>query len=138
MCKSSFLNAGPYCTSNDGNTARRFFQNADITADIIGVDLQLIEHLHVILTALSSGISIDASKLEAYCIETARLYVQNYPWYYMPQSLHRLLIHGPAVVRHMTLPIGMMSEEAQEARNKDFKKYREVLAKYQGRRQMKT
>ena len=42
----------------------------------------------------------------------------------MPQSLHKILIHGWQVVDEMVLPIGMMSEEALEARNKDFKKFR--------------
>ena len=46
----------------------------------------------------------------------------------MPQSLHKILIHGWQVVDEMVLPIGMMSEEALEARNKDFKKFREFFS----------
>ena len=42
----------------------------------------------------------------------------------MPQS--QILIH---VVDRMALPIGMLSEEAQEARNKDFKKFRESFSR---------
>ena len=43
----------------------------------------------------------------------------------MPPTVHKILIHGPTVVRTSIIPIGQSSEEAQEARNKDFKKYRE-------------
>ena len=47
----------------------------------------------------------------------------------MPQSLHKILIHGWQVVDEMVLPIGMMSEEALKARNKDFKKFHEFFSR---------
>lgn len=43
----------------------------------------------------------------------------------MPSSLHKLLIHGAEIIESAVLPIGMFSEEALEARNKDFRRYRE-------------
>ena len=43
----------------------------------------------------------------------------------MPQSLHKILTHGHQVIQLKRLPIGMLSEEAQESRNKDFKKFEE-------------
>ena len=42
----------------------------------------------------------------------------------MPISLHKVLVHGPAVVEALPLPLGKLSEEAQEARNKDVRAYR--------------
>ena len=42
----------------------------------------------------------------------------------MPASLHKLLIHAPDVVGSCVLPIGCMSEEAAEARNKNVQQYR--------------
>lgn len=47
----------------------------------------------------------------------------------MPQSLHRILIHGAYVIEQFNLPIGLYSEEAQEAKNKDFKKFRESFCR---------
>ena len=47
-----------------------------------------------------------------------------YPWFYIPVSLHKLLIHSADVIRSHLLPIGMYSEEAQEARNKHVGQYR--------------
>jgi hypothetical protein len=35
--------------------------------------------------------------------------------------VHEALIHGSEVIRNAVLPIGQLSEEAQEAKNKDFK-----------------
>ena len=42
----------------------------------------------------------------------------------MAQTVHKVLIHGDDIVQRQTLPIGLMSEEAQETRSKDFKNYR--------------
>ena len=44
--------------------------------------------------------------------------VENYGWYVMPPTLHKLLEHGYQVADILDLPIGMYSEEAQEAQNK--------------------
>jgi len=43
----------------------------------------------------------------------------------MPPSVHKILIHGPSIVASFALPIGQLSEEAQESRNKDIKIYGE-------------
>ncbi|XP_025406345.1 uncharacterized protein LOC112680462, partial [Sipha flava] len=112
-------------TTNDGNTARRFFKNAELTSAITNVDLQLIKRFGVILKTMSSGYEINLEKFEAYTLETAELYVSLYPWYYMPASVHKILIHGTDVIRSALLPIGQLSEEAQEARNKDFRNIRQ-------------
>ena len=37
----------------------------------------------------------------------------------MPQSLHKILIHGPEIIESLVLPIDLSSEETQESRNKD-------------------
>lgn len=62
---------------------------------------------------------------ETYVCETDQIYVQKYPWYPMPPTIHKILLHGPFVIANALLPIGQLSEEAQEARNKDFWKFRE-------------
>lgn len=42
----------------------------------------------------------------------------------MPSSIHKILIHGAEIINNVVLPIGMMSEEALEARNKDVRNFR--------------
>ena len=42
----------------------------------------------------------------------------------MPTSVHKLLIHGAEIVKYALLPIGQLSEDAQESRNKDIKNFR--------------
>lgn len=112
-------------TTNDGNTARRFFNNPKLAATITGIDEELITRFGVILKTISSGYNINITEFNTYCLDTANIYVQKYNWYYMPQSVHKLLIHGGDIISEALLPIGMLSEEVQEARNKDYKNYRE-------------
>lgn len=111
--------------SNDGNTARRFFQNPEISAEITKIDVQLIKKMHIIMIVVASGYEIDVEEFKNFAIDTARYYVEKYPWYYMSPTLHKYFIHGPEIIAHALLPIGQLSEEAQESRNKDFKNYRE-------------
>lgn len=111
--------------TNDGNTARRFFQNYNCTAEITGVDEELIKRFYVLLQVMSSGKRINAKKFGEYALDTAQVYVNKYMWYYMPSSVHKVLIHGESVIRHYSvLPLGQLSEDAQESRNKDYKRYR--------------
>lgn len=54
------------------------------------------------------------------------LYIQIYEWYYMLASVHKILVHGKDIIDNFGLiPLGKLSEEAAESRNKDFRRYRE-------------
>lgn len=121
-------------STNDGNTARRFFQNATISSDITSIDVRLIQRFHVILQVISSGREIDVFKFKEYAWETAELYVELYPWYPMPTSVHKLLIHGPEIIASALLPIGQMSEEAQESCNKFIRKFRQDFSRKNSRK----
>nr|XP_037868017.1 uncharacterized protein LOC119628732 [Bombyx mori] len=46
-------------TTNDGNTARRFFRDAEVTARIIRIRKDLIERFHVILQTVASVERVD-------------------------------------------------------------------------------
>lgn len=107
------------------NTARRFFQNYQCSAEITGVDEEWIKRFYVLLQVMSSGKVINATKFGQYALDTAQRYVNKYMWYYMPSSVHKVLIHGESVIRHYSvLPLGQLSEDAQESRNKDYKRFR--------------
>ena len=116
---------GGFGSTNDGNTARRFFKEPNISATITGIDEELIRRFSIILRVISSGFAVNVDAFDKYALETANLYVKLYPWYYMPASVHKILIHGGRVIESAILPIGMLSEEAQEARHKHLRKYRE-------------
>lgn len=57
-------------SSNNGNTARRFFADFESTLEI-----------SIILQALTCGKPIDTQKFQVFALETARLFVKLYPLY---------------------------------------------------------
>lgn len=87
--------------------------------------MELIHPFHVILVAISNGNEIDTEKFKKYGTDTATHYNKYYKWYYMPPSVHKILFHGADIMEYFDLPIGNYSEEAAEARNKDFRRIRE-------------
>lgn len=118
MPKANFGN------TNDGNTSRRFFENTKLASEITGINHELIFRFKVILETISSGLKIDAAKYDSYALETAKLYINEYGWHPMTPTLHKILIHGASIIENAFLPIGQLSEEAAEARNKHFRSYR--------------
>lgn len=94
-------------STNDGNTSRRFFENPSITANAIGVDEDLIHRFKIILTTINSSKPIDTGKFHEYCMKTAKLYVELYGWYYMPITVHKVLMHGSQIISEAILPIGL-------------------------------
>ncbi|CAG9760348.1 unnamed protein product [Ceutorhynchus assimilis] len=117
-----------YGNTNDGNTSRRFFNNVEEAAAITGIDFELINRFKIILEVLSSGFKIDVEKFSMYTMDTAKLYVNLYPWQPMSPTIHTILTHSASVIAHALLPIGQLSEEAAEARNKHFRQYRESFS----------
>lgn len=112
-------------SSNDGNTARAFFSNPEKSSEITGVNEILIEKFAVILDAVCSGYHINLTAFEKYCQQTADIYIGLYSWYYMPVTVHKLLFHSTEIIKNCIVPIGQLSEEAQEARHKECRRYRE-------------
>ncbi|GBM77807.1 hypothetical protein AVEN_142166-1 [Araneus ventricosus] len=47
----------------------------------------------------------------------------------MPVSLHKILFHGKDIIDSCILPTGQLSEEAQEARIKHNRKFRELFTR---------
>lgn len=67
---------------------------------------------------------VDGEQIKIFCLDTANLFVKLYPWYIMPTSIHVILLHVHQIIKIFDLPIGMLSEEAQESKNKYIKSYR--------------
>lgn len=64
-----------YGTSNNGNTARNFFENSEISAEITKIDKNLIDRFHIVLQAISCGHPINIEKFQTHTQETAEMYV---------------------------------------------------------------
>ena len=88
-----------------------FLGKAEVSSEITGIDLNVIGRFHVILQVLSSGYDIHSAKFK----KTANIFVTLYPWYYVSTT-----VHGLEVIEKCIFPIGQLSEETSEARNKDI------------------
>ena len=121
-------------SSNVGNTARRAFRSHETFAEILGVDKGLVKRFFIILCVLSCKHPIDPDKLEIYCKDTFKTYVTHFKWYPMPAAVHKMIVHSHQVVRDKPVPIGLLSEEAQESRNKDVKNFREHFTRKYSRK----
>lgn len=67
-----------YGTTNDGNTARRFFDNPELLSKITGLDQNLIKRFGIILKTINSGYEIKTKEFKEYCLSTVRRYVKLY------------------------------------------------------------
>jgi hypothetical protein len=68
-------------------------------------------------------------KYSKYDTDNAEMYVRLYPGHPMTSAMHKMLIPGAIVIVNALLPIGQLSEEAAEARNKYFRLYRQNFAR---------
>lgn len=119
--------------TNDGNTARTFFKDPAKTARIIGIEQKLVERFAIIIKTISSGLRIDTTKFRKYNLDTAKLFVNKYKWYRMPVSVHKILLHGADIIETFPIPIGQLSEDVLEARQKDYKTYRAAFSRKMSR-----
>lgn len=102
----------------------KLFKHPSISAEITGIQQCLIERCGTLLECISSGYKINTAKFEDYAIQTAKLLVTAYPWYPLPSSVHKVLIHGAIIIENALVPIGELSEEAAESTNKNIKAFR--------------
>ena len=115
--------------SNDGNTARSFFKEWETVACITGLNKQLLKMFGVLLMAINSKAEISVLEYQNYSEKTLNLSMNLYGWYVLTPTVHKLLVHGGAIIKHVSLPIGMCSEEAAETRNKCIRRFRECHAR---------
>jgi len=111
-------------TSNDGNTARRAFAQPDLFANILRIESRLVKNLGTILITLYCQFPITKVKFQEFCLSLATWYVSKYKWFYMPVSVHKILIHGGHIIDASALPVGMFGEDGGESRNKLYKRDR--------------
>lgn len=67
-------------TTNDGNTAGRFFSDPQLISQITQVDENLINRFDTKSYVLASGFEINYMTIEQLCTKTAEYCVRLYPW----------------------------------------------------------
>jgi hypothetical protein len=59
---------------------------------------------------LTSGYEINVQEFKEYCLSAAKYYNNLYPWYYMPPTKNKILVHEADVIKHALLPIDNFSK----------------------------
>lgn len=108
-------------STNDGNTAIAAFRSYQIMANILGVDERIVKKLHFVCHMLNSHNPLNHILFKGFCDELMALYIELYPWYPIPTSLHKILVHGHSIIDSFVIPIGQLSEEALESCHKYIK-----------------
>lgn len=125
---------GGTASSTTGSVCRKLLKDPKKLAEVLELDFTLVERLGIILKALNCKEEIDGEKFGKYALDTYKIFIQNYPWFYMPCTMHKVLAHGGEIIKSSPLPVGMMTEEGAEAKNKLFRTFREFLARKMDRR----
>ena len=107
--------------TNNGNTARRAFENDVLFSKITGVDLQLIKNFKIILICLSCQLPLNLNKFEDFCFKTGQIILQKYEWLPMTPTVHKVLVHSKQIMENSVLPVGFLGEDASESRHKIYK-----------------
>jgi hypothetical protein len=89
-----------------GGIIPQIFQKFNNSADIKGAHKNVIKRFGNILFAMSSDHEVNVSEFKMYTIDTAKLFISLYPLFFMPSSVHKILIHGADVIIAAILPIG--------------------------------
>ena len=126
-------------SSDDGNTARRFFssENREAVVHLFkgtvhekAVIRELLQNFSVILRVISSKNLVDVDSFEEFCNQTYILLCQNFPWVSVTTSVHRLLGHSAERIRlNQGFGLGLISEEGLEAVHKLVRRFRELGAR---------
>lgn len=120
-------------STTDGNSSRKFFSDPSTASRATGIDQELIKMFSVLLFVLASGQKVNIDNFEVYCKRTLSHYRKLYSWHELTPTVHKVLEHSAVIMNHSLLPMGQLSEEAQEARNKDVRNYREFFCRKSSR-----
>lgn len=116
-------------TTNSGNTTRRAFKDPKILSEILEVDYELISNLKKVMTVISIKQKIDHEKFKELCDETIEIYKKNYEKFAMKPTVHKVLFHGPDIIKHSAVPVAYLTEEAAESKVKHIRYYREHFSR---------
>ena len=142
-------------TSNTGNTARVFFANPSLTAELLGLPEELVVSLALIWKIIRSTKPIDPAKVYLVVDRFKAAFWGNFKkqfdetkkktkkdrdregitWYYIASSVHRLTEHLKLLLENCPIPPGCVSEEGSESNNKVLRFIREKLTRKFSRRQ---
>ena len=90
-----------------------------------GVNEEVIVGFRTVLSVLHCGLPVDWAKFHAYAVKLYRRIVELYPWYYVPSSVHSILLHGAPIMS--VLPLAPSFYDEGKSKRKNFEKKKKKL-----------
>lgn len=98
--------SGPIC--------QRAFANPAELSSLLGIDEELIVRFRNIAIAVNVLDPINPYRLDNYCKQTYRHYLNLYAWCRIPTTIHQVLAHGAEVYIHAPPALIYLAEEIAE------------------------
>ena len=111
-------------STNDGNMAKKIFENFSISANILGINEHLIKELHLLFRLCYSKDLVDSNNFQSQCDMVHKLWRTYLPEETITPSLHLLLCHGNEILPFVQFRPGLYAEEGLESLHKDVRRYR--------------
>lgn len=112
--------------TNDGNTARKIYENVDFFSGISGIDREFITKLSNLIACLSSTKQICPEKYLEEAKKCFEIWHTKYSSFKsLSPTIHKVLVHGHEYLKIHDIPIGYLSEQCLESCNKIIKQSRE-------------
>ena len=116
--------------SNSGNTARRVFSNPEKLAKLVGANVDLIEDLWVLVTAVNCKEDVDPAKFQNLCEDwKRRFFKSSIKWNWPNPSIHAMIEHGEGILLELPCAPGYWTEEGCETSHKIERSRREYHAR---------
>lgn len=116
-------------SSNTGNMARVIFSHPKTFAETLNLPFELVKNLSIIMITISCLLPINLTAFKAFLEKTRLLWCEHFHWYPMPPTVHKLLAHGAEIAYSSSVTLGELSEEAGEAKHKDYRYVRTHLTR---------
>ena len=111
--KIDYVDPG-YGRTNTGNNVKECLKNYKYTSEILKIDINIVKNLNEITTYLYSLKEINLNDYISLLNETHDLIRSTYSDISIPPSVHKILVHSPAIIKELGLSPGKYCEENSE------------------------
>ena len=114
----------PKKVAGNSNTVEKFFKKSTQSSEITGISEEPMKRIRIIIKMLSSMRRVDSVRFGYHASETKKLLEDSSPWFGLTPTVYNILDDSSPIIQHHSLLIGVPTEEAQEARHKECRRFR--------------
>uniref|UniRef100_A0A0E3W275 Uncharacterized protein n=1 Tax=Anopheles gambiae TaxID=7165 RepID=A0A0E3W275_ANOGA len=116
-------------TNTMGYISRRVLADPALASTTLNIDQDLIERFRNILIAINSRHPLHPAKVQQYCSDTYRKYLELYSWSRVPAAVQKVLAHAGQLIVRSPLRLGYVGKKSGEIEHNYFTSDRELCAR---------